>query len=47
MDMPWKRGIHYTKNTLIINSFTVCPSRRVDKGGNGFKFSHIYLCHGL
>lgn len=33
--MPWKRGIHHTKNTLVINSFIAWPSRKGDKGGNG------------
>lgn len=45
--MPWKRGIHYTKNTLLINSFIVWPSRKGDKGGNEFRASYICLCHGL
>lgn len=45
--MPWKRDVHYTKNTLIINSFIVWPSRKGDKGGNGFRVSYICLCHGL
>lgn len=47
MDMTWKRGIHYTKNTLIINSFIEWPCRKGDKGGNGFRVRYISLCHGL